>query len=159
MSSRPIRAPTGARASAPERAPHARLRLEGSLWIMAGELPLGGVGRIELLERIGATGSIRQAALAMGMSYRAAWTAVQRMEQRLGLPLVHRVTGGVGGGGAELSAAARRLIERFHDIESRHRAWLEGVSAELGLAPRTGRASAPEKGGGAGRRPGQRPRG
>lgn len=134
----------GSRARAPV------LHLEGSLWIMAGETPLGGSGRIELLERIEASGSIRQAALAMGMSYRAAWTAVSRMEERLGQPLVRRATGGVGGGGAELSAIGRGLIEAFRAIEARHRAWLDELTKELTAltAPRP----ATEKGGGRSRR-------
>lgn len=49
-------------------------------WQIKGRINLGPDGqgpledqRIELLERIGKTGSISQAAKAVGMSYRAAW--------------------------------------------------------------------------------------
>jgi molybdate transport system regulatory protein len=96
------------------------LSVGSNLWLMAGDQSLAGRGRIELLERIEETGSIRQAALAMGMSYRAAWGAVELMTERSGVPLVIRSTGGRGGGGAKLSDKGKRLIQAFHQLEAQH---------------------------------------
>ena len=50
--------------------------MQANFWLLADGCSVGGHGRIELLERIRQSGSIRQAAIAMGMSYRAAWGAV-----------------------------------------------------------------------------------
>lgn len=103
----------------PESTP-ALLTVQASFWLMAGEAGLGGHGRIELLERIRDSGSIRQAAMAMGMSYRAAWGAVQTMERRLGVPLVERAAGGRGGGGATLSDLGVRLVTAYRALEDEH---------------------------------------
>jgi molybdenum-dependent DNA-binding transcriptional regulator ModE len=53
---------------------------------------------LELLERIGAKGSISSAASAMGMSYKAAWEAVEAINNLSEQPLVERKTGGQIGG-------------------------------------------------------------
>lgn len=107
------------------------LTLRSSLWLMADDQSLAGPGRIELLERIGETGSIRQAALAMGMSYRAAWDAVEVMNLRSGMTLVARVVGGRGGGGAQLTAGGHQLIQRFRKLEAAHARYLARVNARL----------------------------
>ena len=45
-----------------------KVGIAGRFWLERGEQPFLGHGRIELLEQIAATGSISQAARAMGMS-------------------------------------------------------------------------------------------
>jgi molybdate transport repressor ModE-like protein len=54
---------------------------------------------LELLERIDASGSISAAASAMGMSYKAAWQAVEGINNLSHEPLVVRQPGGSTGGG------------------------------------------------------------
>lgn len=100
--------------------PRPAISLHASFWLMAGDESLGGRGRIELLERIAETGSIRQAALGMEMSYRAAWGAVQVMNDRVGVSLVMRETGGRGGGGARLSAEGMALLKAYRALEVEH---------------------------------------
>jgi len=96
------------------------LTVQANFWLLADGCSVGGHGRIELLERIHQSGSIRQAAIGMGMSYRAAWGAVQTMEKRLGRSLVDRATGGKGGGGATLSEAGQRLVDAYRNLEAEH---------------------------------------
>lgn len=96
------------------------LAVQSDFWLTAGGESLGGHGRIELLQRIHETGSIRQAAVAMGMSYRAAWGAVQTMERRLEQPLVLRAAGGHGGGGARLSEEGQRLVKAYRSLQTAH---------------------------------------
>ena len=67
--------------------------------------------RIELLRQIAQHGSISQAAKQSGMSYKAAWDAVNDMNSRLEVPLVDRVVGGKGGGGAALTPFGERLLK------------------------------------------------
>lgn len=100
--------------------PRPAITAHSSFWLMAGDESLGGRGRIELLERIAETGSIRQAAIGMEMSYRAAWGAVQVMNERVGAPLVTRETGGRGGGGARLSAEGVALLKAYRVLEVEH---------------------------------------
>jgi molybdate transport system regulatory protein len=109
----------------------ARLSVRSHLWLMAGDDSLVGPGRIELLETIAETGSIRQAALRMGMSYRAAWNAVDAMNKRMGKVLVTRLAGGRSGGGALITEDGLKLIKTFRAIEKRHAAHLLKLNARL----------------------------
>ena len=63
--------------------------------------------RIDILRHIGACGSISQAARAVGVSYKAAWQALDTLTNLAGTPLVSRAVGGAGGGGAQLTDAGR----------------------------------------------------
>lgn len=111
--------------------PRPKYSVRSQFWLMAGDDSLAGPGRIELLQNIDETGSIRQAALKMGMSYRAAWDAVDAMNKRAGGALVTRLTGGRSGGGAQLSDAGRRLVLAYRKLEADHRKHLERMSAKL----------------------------
>lgn len=66
--------------------------------------------RIDILRQIGTGGSISQAARAVGVSYKAAWQAVDTLTNLAGTPLVARAVGGVGGGGAQLTEAGHQLL-------------------------------------------------
>lgn len=66
--------------------------------------------RIDILRNIGACGSISQAARAVGVSYKAAWQALDTLSNLAGAPLVERVVGGAGGGGAVLTPAGEELL-------------------------------------------------
>lgn len=66
--------------------------------------------RIDILRQIGQGGSISQAARAVGVSYKAAWQALDTLTNLAGVALVERVVGGAGGGGARLTAAGEQLL-------------------------------------------------
>lgn len=66
--------------------------------------------RIAILREIGAGGSISQAARAVGVSYKAAWQALDTLTNLAGTPLVDRAVGGAGGGGAQLTEAGHQLL-------------------------------------------------
>ncbi|NEV76875.1 LysR family transcriptional regulator [Rhodopseudomonas sp. BR0C11] len=76
-----------------------------------------GPGKIELLERIEACGSIAAAGRTMAMSYKRAWDLVDEVNQICGQPAVARQTGGKNGGSASLTAFGKLLIERYRMIE------------------------------------------
>ncbi len=66
--------------------------------------------RIAILRQIAEAGSISQAARVVGVSYKAAWQAVDTLTNLAGTPLVARAVGGAGGGGAQLTEAGRQLL-------------------------------------------------
>jgi molybdate transport system regulatory protein len=66
--------------------------------------------RLEVLRRVGQTGSISQAARDAGISYKAAWQAIETLTNLSGLLLVDRSVGGSGGGGARITADGTRLL-------------------------------------------------
>lgn len=117
-----------------------RLELKGAVWITAGGESLGGRGRIDLLRAIAAHGSITHAAKAVGLSYRAAWDAVETINQRAGEPLVERSIGGRGGGSTRLTPRGERLIERFDTINAIHQRFVrlldgEAMDTEQDISP------------------------
>ncbi|WP_175770044.1 TOBE domain-containing protein [Burkholderia anthina] len=107
------------------------LELGGELWLRAGQQTLGGATRIALLAAVGDTGSITRAAKAVGLSYKAAWDAIDTMNNLAGEPLVMRSTGGKGGGGTTLTPRATSLIAAFRAIEREHRRFIEAASAAV----------------------------
>lgn len=89
------------------------------LWIEEAEGPFLGIGKIWLLENIRKTGSITNASKEMKMAYRQAWQLVEEMNQRSETPLVEKLLGGKGGGGARVTEAGEKAITLFYEIEKR----------------------------------------
>lgn len=87
--------------------------------ILIGAAVAIGPGKAALLEAITKTGSISAAAREMGMSYRRAWSLVDRMNTDFTGALVEKVAGGRGGGGAQLSALGQDVLARYHVIEDK----------------------------------------
>jgi molybdate transport system regulatory protein len=106
------------------------IHIDGAVWMKVGDESLGGRGRVGLLRAIADKGSITQAAKAIGMSYKAAWDAVDTMNNLAGEPLVERSSGGRGGGSTRLTPRGMQLIERFSQIEAIHRQFVHRLSKE-----------------------------
>ena len=103
-------------------------RINGSLWVEGATERFLGPGRVELLERIAATGSINQAAKQMGMSYKKAWEMVNSLNSQVTAPLVLTQTGGEKGGGALITEEAKQLIAYYRLLRERFEAFLEKES-------------------------------
>ena len=67
--------------------------------------------RLEVLRSIHHAGSISEAARANGVSYKAAWQALETLSNLAGVPLVDKVVGGSGGGGARLTPEGLQVLE------------------------------------------------
>ncbi len=67
---------------------------------------------IELLQEINTSGSINQAAKAVGLSYKATWERIETINNLSPEPLIHRQTGGSGGGGTVLTPAGHSFLAR-----------------------------------------------
>jgi molybdate transport system regulatory protein len=83
-----------------------------------GGVPLSH-GKAELLELIRETGSIRQAAAKMDMSYRRAWLLVDELNHMFREPSIETKQGGKSGGGADLTTFGEELLGRFRAMEKR----------------------------------------
>lgn len=105
--------------------------LMGKLMIDTAMGSFLGDKRIRLLEAIARHGSILQAAKAVPMAYKAAWDAVDDMNNLAPEPLVLRATGGRHGGGSELTAFGRRLIAFYRALEQESQAALARLSGQL----------------------------
>jgi molybdate transport system regulatory protein len=91
-----------------------------------------GPGKAELLEHIERTGSIREAAKAMGMSYMRAWTLVKSLDHGFAEPLVNKSRGGSTRGGATLSPTGRRALLLYREMETASRAAIHATSKRFG---------------------------
>lgn len=90
-----------------------------------------GDTRVRLLEAIDRLGSINQAAKAVPLSYKAAWDAIDTMNNLSPQPLVLRVTGGRQGGGTQLTDYGRRMVAMYRALEQEYQATLERVVERL----------------------------
>jgi molybdate transport system regulatory protein len=78
-----------------------------------------GPGKAALLESVRSSGSISAAARTMGMDYKRAWLLVDSLNRAFDTPVVERVTGGSGGGGAILTPFGKDLLARYRKLEAR----------------------------------------
>ena len=108
-------------------------KANGRIWIDSAEEPFLGYGRIELLEKIQELGSIRQAAIAMKMSYRQAWDFIDQMNQRAGEPLVVSQKGGKGGGKALVTPKGLLAIQQFIQFNNSFQKFLAKETSKLDL--------------------------
>ncbi|MBL9045845.1 MAG: LysR family transcriptional regulator [Tabrizicola sp.] len=92
--------------------PHLRLR------IRFGGDDFIGPGKVELLERIAATGSIAAAARDMGMSYKRAWSIIETLNAMFDMALVESARGGPGKGGAALTGRGQDVLAEYRAIHA-----------------------------------------
>ena len=62
------------------------------------------------------TGSIQEACLRIGLSYSKGTRMIKEVERQLGIPVVNRRTGGMGGGGSSLTEEGTRLLEGYEQM-------------------------------------------
>ncbi|AXK47912.1 molybdenum-binding protein [Aliarcobacter trophiarum LMG 25534] len=84
--------------------------------------------RIELLLAIEKTGSINKAAKEVPMSYKAAWEAIEAMNNLSTTPIVLRETGGVNGGGTTLTEYGKKLLKSYFLLKEEHRKFIENLN-------------------------------
>ncbi|TVS10122.1 MAG: LysR family transcriptional regulator [Wenzhouxiangella sp.] len=106
--------------------------VDGRFWLSIDGHSFAGSGRITLLEKIAATGSISAAARAMGMSYKAAWDAIDAMNNLADEPLLLRQAGGQHGGGTVLTRHGVQVIEQYRAAETVHRRFLAELAERAG---------------------------
>lgn len=96
-----------------------------------------GEGPYELLKHIEKTGSLHQAAIQMGMSYRKAWLTIRASEKRLGFPLLERTVGGLSGGGSQLTPPGRRFMTKYERFRKEVTQVVEAIyQKHFGAPPR-----------------------
>jgi molybdate transport system regulatory protein len=105
------------------------------LWLEYDQANLIGPGRVRLLRKIEELGSLRQAAEAMGMSYRAAWGKLKATEAHCGRALVCKMSGK--GNRFGLTPFARELMQRYKELQDDVAAYAQQRGKELFTGPGT----------------------
>ncbi len=104
-----------------------RLRL-----VRGGTIVLGP-GKADLLEAVRDTGSLRQAAAGLGMSYMRAWTLSKTMNLAFAEPLIALARGGAAHGGATLTSTGSKVLALYRAMEKQS---LRAVSGDAGRLKR-----------------------
>lgn len=91
--------------------------------------------RLDILRRVGEAGSISEAARGAGVSYKAAWQALETLSNLAGNPLVEKVVGGAGGGGARLTAAGQQLLRAAEQMQAARKALMSRLENDEASAP------------------------
>lgn len=86
------------------------------LRVVRGEEDAFGPGKSQLLESLLETGSLNQSASAMKMSYVKALSLVRAMNEHFNEPLVILTRGGKRGGGTQVTATGRRVLEAYRSL-------------------------------------------
>lgn len=105
-------------------------KLKARLLLEKNGLSFLGDHRVTLLEAIATHGSITSAAKAIGMSYKAAWDAVDTMNNLSDHPLVRRFIGGRHGGGTALTEHGQWLVKVFREGEKKFQGVMEGLATD-----------------------------
>ena len=107
------------------------LSIDPRLRINYGRCWAFGPGKAELLGHIERTGSISEAARAMGMSYMRAWMLVKSLDRGFIEPLVNKSRGGRTRGGATLTKTGRRVLGLYREMEAASQAAIQPTGKML----------------------------
>ena len=111
-----------------------QVELKADVWLHMNGEKFGGKQRLALLAAVAETGSITQAAKQIDLSYKAAWDAIEQMNNLAGEPLLERAVGGKGGGGTRLTVRGQQLVDNFRIIEQEQALFLQRIQdASQGL--------------------------
>ncbi|MGV3608933.1 MAG: winged helix-turn-helix domain-containing protein [Planctomycetaceae bacterium] len=99
------------RQNAPSLASQCRPRLK--LWLEFEGEHVFCSGMCQILQAVEKTGSIKDAATAIGKSYRFVWDKIKRSEKALGQTLVDAQVGGRGPRRSSLSPLGTQLVQEF----------------------------------------------
>ena len=107
------------------------IRISSSPTVEARSGTLAGKRWMLLLENIGMSESISAAAKAVGLSYKAAWHAVEAMNNLSETALVKRTKGGRGGGGTKLTARGHELVATFRKVDAENTRFLKMMNSRI----------------------------
>ena len=107
------------------RAETRRMHYSFRLYIVRDDKRVLGKGGAQILNAIDRLGSLSATARDLKMSYRFVWNSIQRIENRLGCPVVVTRRGGTsrnsrkGGGSTRLTPLAKALLDDYQSMEKR----------------------------------------
>jgi len=99
-----------------------------SLTLFNSDVPFLLEKRIALLKAIQTAGSISKAAKMVPISYKAAWDAIDSINNLCPHAVVSKETGGKGGGGAKITPYGENLINTYELLQKEHKKFLQTLS-------------------------------
>ena len=111
--------------------PRSSIRIGSALSVHTRAGALGNKRWMDLLASVGDTNSITAAAKVVGLTYKAAWDAIDAMNNLSDQPLVERSVGGKGGGGTRLTANGKQLVKTFRMVEDENARFLDALNTRV----------------------------
>lgn len=99
--------------------------LKAKIWLESDGRKVFGDGPCDILQRVERTGSLRQTAAEINMSYSQAWKLINMIEENLGFPVLEKQVGGPGGGHSKLTEQAAQLTLAYEQFRQEAEANLE----------------------------------
>ncbi len=110
---------------------HAPRPIEAFVTLRRPDMPGIGRERVRLLEAVARAGSISAGAKVVGITYKAAWDALDAMANLFGEALIETRVGGKAGGGAQLTATGLKVIEAWNKLEAEMARVMRAIEPEL----------------------------
>ncbi|TAJ71633.1 MAG: LysR family transcriptional regulator [Phenylobacterium sp.] len=106
--------------------------LSATVTLERAGLPRVALARMALVEAVGELGSISAAARKVGLSYKAAWDAVQALNNLFDAPLISAAPGGKAGGAAQVTPRGQAALAAFRRVQAEMDAALAKLDQGLG---------------------------
>jgi molybdate transport system regulatory protein len=106
--------------------------LSASVTLERAGLPRVALARMALVEAVGELGSISAAARKVGLSYKAAWDAIQALNNLFDAPLITAAPGGKAGGAAQVTPRGQAALAAFRRVQAEMNAALAKLDQGLG---------------------------
>ena len=91
-------------------------KIKSRIWVEVEDNVLLGKGRVSLLKKIQATGSLSKAAKSLNMSYKKAWKMIDSINKSAKHPVIETTIGGSKGGGSSITEHGQKLITTYEKI-------------------------------------------
>lgn len=89
--------------------------------------------RVQLLRMVAKSGSLLKASEKMGVSYNKAWKVLEAVNAACASPVLEKVRGGIGGGGAVLTDYGSLLLEEYEAIEKVVNQFSKKLNTEINI--------------------------
>ena len=89
--------------------------------------------RIHLMRLVSTTGSLLKASKKMGISYNKAWKMLEAVNKASSVPVLEKIRGGKGGGGAILTDYGKLILKEYEAIESVVNRFKEKLNTEINI--------------------------
>lgn len=110
-----------------------QIEVQHRIWLENNKGFFLGSGRVQLLEAIVKTGSISKAAAELSMSYKKAWRLIDQLNTTADEPLVVKVSGGVNGGGTQVTQLGKDLLKQYRSLEEASNKHFNAINQNLQL--------------------------
>lgn len=105
--------------------------LKAKLYLVDDGGKFMGIGVLWLMKSIAREGSLRQAALELGISYSKAYLMIGNLERSLGYPVIYRRKGGIEHSGSSLTPLGVEFVRLYDSFQKRAKAQLEAPYLEF----------------------------